>query len=80
MMTDSLHDEGPVATAGRPLAEARAALILLHGRGATAESILSLADYLPRANMAYLAPQAANLRLERLIPIDILIIGPSGHK
>lgn len=60
MMTDSLHDQGPVATAGRPLAEARAALILLHGRGATAESILSLADYLPHADMAYLAPQAAN--------------------
>ena len=34
-------------------------LIFVHGRGATAESILSLADYLPHPAMAYLAPQAA---------------------
>lgn len=43
---------------GRPLAEAKAALILIHGRGATAESILDLADYLPHPALAYLAPQA----------------------
>ena len=60
LMTDSPHDHTPVLHAGRPLAEARAALILVHGRGATAESILSLADYLPHPDMAYLAPQAAN--------------------
>lgn len=53
------HTNQPVLSAGRPLAEARAALILVHGRGATAESILSLADYLPHPSMAYLAPQAA---------------------
>ncbi len=45
--------------AGRPLAEAGAAMILVHGRGATAGSILTLADYLPHPTMAYLAPQAA---------------------
>jgi predicted esterase len=53
------HDNQPVLRAGRPLAQARAALILVHGRGATAESILELADYLPHPSMAYLAPQAA---------------------
>lgn len=58
-MTDSPHANTPVLRVGRPLAEARAALILVHGRGATAESILSLADYLPHPDMAYLAPQAA---------------------
>jgi predicted esterase len=42
------------------LAEAGAALILIHGRGATAESILELADFLPHPDLAYLAPQAAN--------------------
>jgi predicted esterase len=47
-----------VATAGRPLAEAGAAMILVHGRGATAESILTLADELGRPDLAYLAPQA----------------------
>lgn len=34
-------------------------MLLLHGRGATAESILSLADELAHPDFAYLAPQAA---------------------
>jgi predicted esterase len=55
----SPHDNQPVLSAGRRLAQARAALILVHGRGATAESILELVDYLPHPEMAYLAPQAA---------------------
>ena len=55
----SPHENQPVLRAGRPLAEAQAALILVHGRGATAASILELADYLPHPAMAYLAPQAA---------------------
>ncbi len=53
------HPNGPVHTAGVPLAEARAALVLVHGRGATAESILELADELAVPGYAYLAPQAA---------------------
>ena len=44
--------------AGAPLGEARAALILVHGRGATAESMLPLADAFGRGDIAYLAPQA----------------------
>ena len=56
---NSPHENQPILSAGRRLAEARAALILVHGRGATAESILELADYLPHPDMAYLAPQAA---------------------
>jgi phospholipase/carboxylesterase len=47
-----------VAQAGRALAEARAAMILLHGRGATAESMLPLADAFAQPDVAYLAPQA----------------------
>jgi len=53
------HAGGPLLTAGRPTAEARGALILIHGRGATAESILDLAEYLRHPALAYLAPQAA---------------------
>lgn len=49
----------PVLTAGAPLAEASGAVVLIHGRGATAESILSLAQPLDRPAFAYLAPQAA---------------------
>ncbi len=35
-----VHAGQPLRHAGRPLAEAGAAMILVHGRGATAESIL----------------------------------------
>ena len=57
--TPDVHAGQPLRHAGRPLAEAGAAMILVHGRGATAGSILELADYLPHPQMAYLAPQAA---------------------
>ncbi len=53
------HDGLPVAAAGAPLAEARAAAILLHGRGGTARDILGLARELDRSGVAWLAPQAA---------------------
>ncbi len=52
------HAGSELLAAGRPLAEAEGVLILIHGRGATAESILDLADYLPHPGLAYLAPQA----------------------
>jgi predicted esterase len=53
------HQGQPILAAGAPLAEAEAAMILVHGRGATAESILELGQALYRPGMAYLAPQAA---------------------
>lgn len=43
---------------GKKLEEAERALILIHGRGASAEDILSLATYLNVADYALLAPQA----------------------
>ncbi|MBP7694351.1 MAG: dienelactone hydrolase family protein, partial [Anaerolineales bacterium] len=51
----------PILTAGAPVDQAPAALILLHGRGADARDILSLAAELGRPDLAYLAPQAAGL-------------------
>jgi predicted esterase len=53
------HQSQPIAAAGRPLAEATAAMVMVHGRGATAESILTLAEEFGRPDLAYLAPQAA---------------------
>lgn len=44
---------------GEPLAKARAAMVLVHGRGATAEDIMTLAADLMHPGFAYLAPQAA---------------------
>jgi len=43
---------------GLPLSEAKKAIILIHGRGATAESILSLVPHLNLTDYAILAPQA----------------------
>jgi len=46
--------------AGAPLARARAAAVLVHGRGASAEDILSLGAEFGQEDIAYLAPQAEN--------------------
>jgi len=54
------HSGQPVLTAGKPLDGAKAAMILLHGRGATAQSILLLAGELPHPDFVYLTPQAAD--------------------
>jgi predicted esterase len=53
------HQGQKIYTAGKSLTEAKAAMILVHGRGATAPSILDLAGVLHHPDMAYLAPQAA---------------------
>jgi phospholipase/carboxylesterase len=47
----------PVVTSGAPLPRARAAVVLLHGRGATAESMLVLAGMFAQPDMAYIALQ-----------------------
>lgn len=65
MTRHSKTDQGPhqgqqVVNSGKPLAEAQAAMILVHGRGATAVSILELANELHHPEFAYLAPQAAD--------------------
>lgn len=53
------HQDTPLATAGRPVPEASGAVVMVHGRGATAESILELRHELERPDLAYVAPQAA---------------------
>ncbi len=58
-MSSDPHAGGRVLHTGAPLAEAAGVVILLHGRGATAEDILSVADAMEADSLAYLAPQAA---------------------
>src|SRR5436853_4381788 len=53
------HQGQPLLLAGEPLESAKAAMIMMHGRGATAEDILMLADEFKQPGFAYLAPQAA---------------------
>jgi phospholipase/carboxylesterase len=55
-----LHQGQSILTIGVPLNDARAVMIMIHGRGATAGSILSLANEFDIDDFAYLAPQAAN--------------------
>ena len=49
-----------IVTAGKPIDEATRVLIMLHGRGASAEDILSLSSYLNVNDYALIAPQATN--------------------
>jgi predicted esterase len=59
-MTDNDPHHGQrVLAAGAPIEKAAAAAILLHGRGASAEDILSLAHHFYRDDVAYIAPDAA---------------------
>lgn len=54
------HQGQELLTAGKPLDEAQAAIILIHGRGASAYDILELGHYLAPPEMSQLAPQAAS--------------------
>jgi predicted esterase len=55
---DDPHGNQPVRGAGAPLAQASAAMVMVHGRGATAEDILTLVPGLETTGVAFLAPQA----------------------
>ena len=59
MNTRKIHSKN-IAVAGKQLTEAKRALIMLHGRGASAEDILSLASHLHVSDFALLAPQATS--------------------
>ena len=54
------HQGQQLLAAGKPLTEADAAMILIHGRGASAQDILGLGQALAGDRLALLAPQAAN--------------------
>ena len=58
-MNSDPHRGGPVLHAGVPLKDAVGAVILLHGRGGSAQDILSLADEFASPHVAYLAPGAS---------------------
>lgn len=53
-----VHENLKTLSRGQKVEEADKAVIMLHGRGATAESIIQLSSKLPEA--AYIAPQAEN--------------------
>lgn len=53
------HQGQPVLHGGAPPEQARAAMIMVHGRGADARDIISLAPELGQPDFAYFAPQAS---------------------
>ncbi|MFW5918897.1 MAG: alpha/beta hydrolase [Halanaeroarchaeum sp.] len=59
MTTAGPHDDQPLVTAGPTLENAETAVVLVHGRGASAQSIVRTMEPIHREGVAYLAPQAA---------------------
>ncbi len=53
------HANGTVLHSGAALGQAKLAMVLIHGRGASAEDILGLGRAFGVADVAFLAPQAA---------------------
>lgn len=58
--TTGPHQDAPLLDRGASLTDATVAMILLHGRGASAEGILTLTQEFETSEVAYLAPQAAH--------------------
>jgi predicted esterase len=52
------HQGQPILQSGLQIEKAKAAMLMVHGRGASAEDILTLADELEHPDFVYLAPQA----------------------
>lgn len=55
---DTVIERHALARTGAPTARAKGVVLLVHGRGATAESMLPLADVVAMPDLCYLAPQA----------------------
>jgi len=53
------HVGQPIVTLGKPLEASRAAMIMIHGRGAAPQNILELSDAFGHPGFTYLAPAAA---------------------
>ncbi len=62
MTSDDPHGGLPIEMAGAPRQAANAAVILLHGRGSSTETILRLADEFHHHGVLYLAPRASRSR------------------
>jgi predicted esterase len=55
-----VHQGQPVLKQGQPLSEAKAAMVMLHGRGGGVESIVPLIHHFDSKDFAYLVPAAAD--------------------
>ena len=55
-----IHENQSIKAVGVPIQKAKAAMLMLHGRGATADNILGMVNHIGYFPVAYSAPQAAN--------------------
>jgi len=60
MTTPMIHQTMPILHLGTPLEQAQHVMILVHGRGGGAGSIIPIIDHLPRDGWAFLVPQAVD--------------------
>jgi predicted esterase len=58
-MTENIHQGQPVIRFGEDVENAKLTVILLHGRGATAESMIPIAQALQMNGISFFIPQAA---------------------
>ncbi|TVQ20722.1 MAG: phospholipase [Spirochaetaceae bacterium] len=68
-----MHEDQPVRYSGEPLEDARAAMIMLHGRGASAEDMITLSEQFSHAGLGFVAPQARDgewFRYSFLVPVQ----------
>jgi predicted esterase len=56
--TDDPHGRNPLTFAGEPLASAKIAMVMVHGRGASAAKIMTLVPPLAMPGVAFVAPEA----------------------
>ncbi|MFD2573966.1 alpha/beta hydrolase [Spirosoma soli] len=55
-----IHNPNNIRTAGKPLEEASKVMVMVHGRGGSAQDILSLSQYIEDEDFAFIAPEATN--------------------
>lgn len=53
-----IHDPNNFLTAGKPLDKATKVMVMVHGRGSSAENILQLTEHVKGDEFAFVAPQA----------------------
>lgn len=53
-----IHNPNNIKTAGKPLEEATKVMVMVHGRGGSAQDILSLSQHIQDDSFAFVAPQA----------------------
>lgn len=61
-MTADIHQNQPTIKTGRPLSPSSPAVIVLHGRGSSAQAMIPFVENLGQEHASYLIPQASSNR------------------